>query len=157
MSAEQFKRMQLIQMGIMEDNAIWQKEFVIIANKCDLIKNDDIKSSYKDEIIFISCLQMDGLNFAVNKIEQALRKLTNCDAFTMKQVPPNQRHRLFLEKSLQNLRKFQQQCSPVDGFDFSIAAAYLRESLHQLDNISGKTIDNEEMYDFIFKQFCIGK
>lgn len=155
MSVDQFKQMQLMQMGIMEDTAIWQKECIIIANKCDLIKNEDIKS-YENEIIFISCLQNQGINFAVNEIERALRILTDCDDVRLKQVPPNQRHRLFLEKSLQNLHQFQQ-CSRADGFDFSIAAVYLRESLHQLDNISGKMIDNEEMYDFIFRQFCIGK
>lgn len=155
-SVEQFKRKYLIEMGITEDNAIWQKEFIVIANKCDLIEEDDIKSRHENEMVLISCLQQFGIDSAVNKIEQALRKLTNCDAFTMKQVPPNQRHRLFLEKSLQHLQQFQQ-CSRVDGFDFSIAAVYLRESLYQLDNISGKSIDNEEMYDFIFKQFCIGK
>lgn len=155
MSVEQFKRKYLIQMGVTEDNAIWQKEFIIIANKCDLIEKEDIKS-HENEIILMSCLQKFGIDSAVNEIEKVLRKLTNCDAFTMKQVPPNQRHRLFLEKSLQHLHQFQQ-CSRVDGFDFSIAAVYLRESLYQLDNISGKSIDNEEMYDFIFKQFCIGK
>lgn len=155
-SVGQFKRQQLIQMGITEDNAIWQKEFLIIANKCDLIEIDVDKKSYEDEITFISCKNSTGIDVAVNKIEFALRKLTNCDATAMKQVPPNQRHRLFLEKSVQNLRQFQQ-CSRVDGFDFSIAAAFLRESLYQLEHISGKSIDNEEMYDFIFKQFCIGK
>lgn len=156
-SVGHFKHEQLIQMGILEDNAIWQKEFIVIANKCDLIRKEGIES-YGDDIIFTSCLQgnLQGINCAVDKIEHALRKLTNCDAITMKQVPPNQRHRLFLEKSLQNLRQFRQ-CSRVDGFDFSIAAVYLRESRYQLENISGKTINNEEMFDFIFKKFCIGK
>lgn len=156
-SIEEFKRMQLLKMGIMADNAIWQKEFIIIANKCDLVENIQGMKLQDDEIIFVSCLRNHGINIALNKIERTLRKLTDCDGtVTLEHVPPNQRHRLFIKKSLQNLHQFRQ-CSNTDCFDFSIAAVYLRESLHQLDNITGRTINNEEMYDFIFKQFCIRK
>lgn len=157
-SVNEFKQIQLAKMGIMADSPILQKEFILIVNKCDLVENTlDMKWQNENEIAFISCLRNHGIDSAVKKIEQILRKLTGSDArMIMDLVPPNQRHRLFIEKSLQNLHQFRQ-CSSTDCFDFSIAAVYLRESLHQLDNISGKTIDNEEMYDFIFKQFCIGK
>lgn len=156
---EKFKQTQLIKMGITTDDPIWHKEFIIIANKFDLVENiQDMKLQSCDEISFISCLHNHGIDIALNRIEQTLRKLTdvNGTGMTLEQVPPNQRHRLFIENSLRNLHQFRQ-CSSTDGFDFSIAAVYLRESLHQLDHISGKTANNEEMYDFIFKQFCIGK
>lgn len=157
-SIDEFKRMQLMKMGILADNPIWQKECIIIANKCDLVQNCDDMQRQGDALTFVSCLQNHGIGSAVNKIERTLRKLTDCDGGTVKleQVPPNQRHRLFIANSLDNLRQFRQYSSN-ERFDFSIAAVYLRESLHQFDNISGKAIDNEEMYDVIFKKFCIGK
>lgn len=156
MSLDQFKRWHLMKMGIPEDSEILQKETIIIANKCDLIDDSKLPAQRDDNMVSVSCTQNKGIDLALNKIEVTLRKLTDYNPFGLMQVPPNQRHRQFLEKSLQHLRDFRL-FSSSDGFDFSIAAVYLRESLHQIENISGKTIDNEEMYDFIFKQFCIGK
>lgn len=155
MSLDQFKRKHLNELGIAEENEIYQKEIIVIANKCDLIENE-IPLEKEDDVVLISCTQTEGIDRALNKIEQTLRKLTDYNASGLVHVPPNDRHRQFLVKSLQHLRDFKDYSS-FDRFDFSIAAVYLRESLHQLENISGKTIDNEEMYDFIFRQFCIGK
>lgn len=154
---DEFKRKHLIQMGITEESDIFKKELIFIANKLDLIEGDcKSRLSNSNDIAFVSCTQNHGIDMALNKIEQTLRQLTDFDGDKLVQVPPNQRHRQFLEKSLKHLKDFRQY-SDVNDFDFSIAAVYLRESLHQLDNIAGKTVDNEEMYDFIFKQFCIGK
>lgn len=156
LNLNEFKRQQFKKMGIYEDNDIFQKETIILANKCDLIDNSKLPTHKNQDIIFVSCIENHGIHLALNRIEQTLRKLTDSDGIGLMQVPPNQRHRQFLQKSLQHLQDFKQ-FSCNNGFDFSIAAVYLRESLHQLENIAGKTIDNEEMYDFIFKQFCIGK
>lgn len=150
---DDFKRMHLKRMGIAKGNDILQKEIIVIANKCDLV---DELPNREDGVTYISCTQNTGIENALDKIEQILRKLTDYDPSGLMQVPPNGRHRQFLVKSLQHLNDFKS-FSSVSGFDFSIAAVYLRESLHQLENISGRTIDNEEMYDIIFRQFCIGK
>lgn len=154
MSLDDFKQNHLNKMGITEDNKIMQKEIIVIANKCDLV--DEIPAKQNDDIVYVSCTQNRGIDGAVKRIEETLRRLTDYDAVSLAQVPPNERHRQFLVKSLQHLKNFKT-FSSSDGFDFSIAAVYLRESQHQLENIAGRTIDIEEMYDFIFKQFCIGK
>lgn len=151
---EEFKRLQLRKMGIDGNNDIMSKNIIVLANKCDLI--DELPFREKDDIVFISCTQNKGIDRALKKIEQTLRMLTDSNPTGLAYVPPNERHRQFLIKSLQHLNDFRNASSSV-GFDYSIAAVYLRESLHQIDNISGKSVDNEEMYDFIFKQFCIGK
>lgn len=153
-SFDDFKRAHLKQMGITEEDSILEKNIIVIANKCDLV--DKLPSEAKEDIVFISCTENKGIDSALNKIEQTLQTLTDSSPSGLLYVPPNARHRQFLIKSLNHLRDFKNASSQA-GFDYSIAAVYLRESLHQLENISGKTIDNEEMYDFIFKQFCIGK
>lgn len=154
MSVDEFKRMHLKKMGIKENNEILQKEIIVIANKSDLVQNIPWRKG--NDIVFVSCTQNKGIDDALEKIEQTLRKLTDYNSFGLAYVPPNERHRQFLVKSLQHLHEFKS-FSSSDGFDFSIAAVYLREALHQLESIAGRTIDNEEMYDFIFRQFCIGK
>lgn len=152
----EFKRKHFDKMGIHQDNDILQKETIIIANKSDLIDDSEMPLQMIQDISFVSCTQNQGIDLALDQIEQTLRKLTDSNASGLMQVPPNQRHRQFLEKSLQHLHDFKR-FSSTNNFDFSIAAVYLRESLHQIENISGKTIDNEEIYDVIFRQFCIGK
>lgn len=156
LSLDEFRRTHLHKLGISENNEILQKEIILIANKCDLI--DDLKqiNENNEEIVFVSCTQNKGINCALEKIEQTLQKLTDYNSNVLENVPPNERHRQFLLKSLEHLKVFKS-VSNCQGYDFPIAAVYLRESLHQLENISGRTIDNEEMYDVIFKQFCIGK
>lgn len=154
MNMDAFKRMHLQKMGIGEDDAILQKEIIVIANKCDLIEN--IPAQDDTDAVYVSCTQNKRIDCAVKKMEQTLRKLTDYNASGLAYVPPNERHRQFLVKCVQHLMDFKA-FSSTDGFDYSIAAAYLRESLHQLESIAGRTIDNEEMYDFIFRQFCIGK
>lgn len=151
----EFKRSHLEKMGFPEDNNILKKEMIVIANKCDLV--DEQPTNKEDDIVYISCTENEGIEKALERIERTLRRLTDYnEAAGLVHVPPNERHRQFLIKSLEHLRDFKA-FSNLDGFDFSIAAVYLRESLHQLENISGKTIDNEEVYDIIFRQFCIGK
>lgn len=154
MSVNEFKRIHLNKMGITEDSEISQKEIIVIANKCDLVES--VPTKVDNDIVFISCTQNKGIDCALKKIEQTLRKLTDYNSSELAYVPPNERHRQFLEKSLQHLKEFKA-FSASESFDFSIAAVYLRESLHHLECIAGRTIDNEEMYDFIFRQFCIGK
>lgn len=154
LNIHEFKRLYLQEMGISEDNNILQKEMIVIANKCDLLNY--LPTKYVDDVVCISCTENKGIENALQKIEETLRKLTDWNPSGLMQVPPNERHRQFLIKSLQHLHDFKT-FSSQNGFDFPIAAVYLRESLHQLENISGNKIDSEEIYDFIFKQFCIGK
>lgn len=149
---DDFKRAHLMKLGFAEN--ILKKEIIVIANKCDLV--DQVPRKEDSEVVFVSCTQNSGIEEALAKMEQTLRKLTAFSPNGIAHVPPNYRHRQFLQKSLQHLREFKDY-SKLNEFDFSIAAVYLRESLHQLEHIAGKTIDNEEIYDVIFKQFCIGK
>lgn len=154
---ETFKRDYLSKIGLfnVDDDSILDKEIIVIANKSDLI--DDSHLIDRNDIVFISCTQNKGIDQALEKIEVTLRKLTDCDKSNVMTLnAPNDRHRLFLVKALQHLYDFRRY-TDIDEFDYSIAALHLKQSMHQLENISGRSVDNERIYDFIFKQFCIGK
>jgi tRNA modification GTPase len=69
-------------------------------------------------------------------------------------VTPNFRQRKILEKVLREL----QPCCSVDETRHppEITAEILRRALELLDGISGNR-DQEDLYDYIFSQFCVGK
>lgn len=152
-----FKRNYLSKIGFsnVDDDSILDKEMIIIANKSDLIEDSHLID--RNDMVFISCTENKGIDQALEKIEFTLRKLTDCDdSNVMTLNAPNDRHRLFLVKALEHLYDFRRYTAIIE-FDYSIAALHLKQSMHQLENISGRSVDNERIYDFIFKQFCIGK
>lgn len=155
-NGDDFIRVHLAKLGIVNDDAIMGKEMIIIANKCDQIGNDASESRHRTDIAFVSCTEKRGIEQALEKIQQSLQKLTDCDTTSMSLNAPNDRHRQYLHKSLEHLNDYQAY-TKQDLFDYSLAALHLREAMHQLQSIAGRTMDNEKMYDFIFKQFCIGK
>jgi tRNA modification GTPase len=64
------------------------------------------------------------------------------------------RHKLAMEKALKNIQAAKE--SIVSGMSSEFAAFDLREALDNLDEITGKKI-NDEILDKIFSSFCIGK
>ena len=66
----------------------------------------------------------------------------------------NMRHKMALEKTLENLTAAKN--SILTGMSQEFAAFDLREALDSLDEITGRKI-NDEILDKIFSSFCIGK
>jgi tRNA modification GTPase len=66
----------------------------------------------------------------------------------------NMRHKLAIEKSYKNIQTAKE--SIEHGMSAEFAAFDLREALDNLDEITGKKI-NDEVLDKIFSSFCIGK
>jgi tRNA modification GTPase len=66
----------------------------------------------------------------------------------------NMRHKLAMEKALKNIQAAKE--SIVGGMSLEFAAFDLREALDNLNEITGKKI-NDEILDKIFSSFCIGK
>jgi tRNA modification GTPase len=64
------------------------------------------------------------------------------------------RHKMALEKALANVRTAKNNI--LNGMSPEFAAFDLREALDNLDEITGKKI-NDEILDKIFSSFCIGK
>jgi tRNA modification GTPase len=66
----------------------------------------------------------------------------------------NMRHKLAMEKAYKNIQAAKENI--VGGMSPEFAAFDLREALDDLDEITGKKI-NDEILDKIFSSFCIGK
>ena len=66
----------------------------------------------------------------------------------------NMRHKLAMEKALKNIQAAKE--SIVGGMSSEFAAFDLREALDNLNEITGKKI-NDEILNKIFSSFCIGK
>ena len=66
----------------------------------------------------------------------------------------NMRHKLAMEKAHKNIQAAKK--SIAGGMSPEFAAFDLREALDNLDEITGKKI-NDEILDKIFSSFCIGK
>jgi tRNA modification GTPase len=66
----------------------------------------------------------------------------------------NLRHKLAMEKACKNVERAKESIS--SGMSAEFAAFDLREALDNLDEITGKKI-NDEILDKIFSSFCIGK
>jgi tRNA modification GTPase len=66
----------------------------------------------------------------------------------------NIRHKMALEKALENVLAAKN--SVITGMSPEFAAFDLREALDNLDEITGRKI-NDEVLDKIFSSFCIGK
>jgi len=66
----------------------------------------------------------------------------------------NMRHKIALEKALGNIGRAKENITY--GRSPELTAFDLREALDNLDEITGKKID-DEILDKIFSSFCIGK
>lgn len=156
-SSKEFIERHLVKLGFGDDASILAaKEMVVIANKSDLVSETESGRASEANVTFVSCTEKLGVDIALNKIQHALRTLTDSDMSSMSLNAPNDRHRQHLAKSLEYLNDFRAYTA-VAEFDFALAALQLREAMRELQSIAARTLDNERVYDVIFKQFCIGK
>ncbi len=129
------------------------KQFLLIANKTDdkgVAYWQNIFMPVKD-VIFISARRHEG-------IEQLRDALYNCvvsgNTNTENTIVTNARHHQALQKVLKSLQDIR------EGLDNKIAgdllALDIRSCLHFISEITGD-ITNEDVLDFIFSKFCIGK
>jgi tRNA modification GTPase len=104
------------------------------------------------KILKISAKFGDGLEELKNTIMDLSG--SGDDKNTGSAMITNMRHKLAMEKALKNIQAAKE--SIVSGMSSEFAAFDLREALDNLDEITGKKI-NDEILDKIFSSFCIGK
>ncbi len=107
----------------------------------------DLANALPAEGLFISAKTGEGCDILWKKIESVLEDkmgLTETPAVT------RLRYRLQLEECLQNLQNF------LNGSVLELQAEDLRLAARALGKITGR-VEVEELFDIIFKDFCIGK
>jgi tRNA modification GTPase len=144
-----------------EDKIIIDKNksgnIIVAINKIDLPRGWEIKTIDKlfppeARILEISAKSGAGLEKLKNTImDLSIRdEIENTDGA----IITNLRHKLAIEKACKNIQAAKE--STVSGMSAEFAAFDLHEALDNLDEITGKKI-NDEILDKIFSSFCIGK
>ncbi|MFC0775297.1 tRNA uridine-5-carboxymethylaminomethyl(34) synthesis GTPase MnmE [Terrimonas alba] len=127
--------------------------YLMVANKIDAIGERDARAKFQDveKIIFISARQ--NLHVEVLK-EKMVDAVLQGQVQTENVIVTNARHYHALKeaaKSLHDIKTGLDNKLPGD-----LLALDIRRCLHYLGEITGQ-VSNEDMLDFIFSKFCIGK
>ncbi len=136
-------------------NIVNPKKTIIILNKIDLEQKIDENTSEIvkfNNIIKISALKKEG----IDKLYEKINDLFNFNQINVDNdiVITNERHKIQIQKAIQNLNKAIKSLSinmPID-----IVAIGLKDVLSNLGEITGEEA-SEEIINEIFARFCLGK
>ena len=131
------------------------KRILTVVNKADLLEETyfDALKGLRD-IVVMSCLKKSGVDDALSGIRINLELL--CGNPTKESLSLSQeRHRMHLRECLDHIQGFRQLTRHEDP-DLAIACQQLRNATKCIGKITGD-IGIEEILDYVFKNFCIGK
>jgi len=135
---------------------ILTKNYLVAINKMDLPSSwetDEINQLLSNSrILKISAKYGSGIDELKNAI--VANTITDTEENAGQVMITNMRHKLALEKVFSNIQKAKENIAY--GMSPEFTAFDLREALDNLDEITGKKI-NDEILDKIFSSFCIGK
>ena len=136
-------------------NIVNPNKTIIILNKIDLEQKLDeniSELSNFNNIIKISALKKEGLDNLYEKIND----LFNLNKINVDNdiVITNERHKIQIQKAIQNLEKAIKSLN--DNMPIDIVAISLKDVLSDLGEITGEEA-SEEIIDEIFARFCLGK
>ncbi|PBC34417.1 tRNA modification GTPase GTPBP3 [Apis cerana cerana] len=131
-----------------------KKRVLLILNKIDLIKEDEIKNWRKQNVIPISCKTQEGLKELINALGQCFEEICG-NPCKESPVISHARYRNHLLHVLDYLKYYLEK-TEIANYDMAISLQDIRNAARELGKITG-SINNEEVLDIIFKNFCIGK
>ncbi len=136
--------------NLIDDNTI------ILINKIDLLDDkcqiDMYSNKLKKNYLKISIKDNIGMDSLLKEIENIAR---NIAGLTETPHITRQRQRVFIEKALEYLKKFNNENFNGEN-DLVLATEDVRMAIRSLSNVTGK-ISVEEVLGEIFSNFCIGK
>ena len=129
------------------------EKVVLVANKIDLI-NDDLYETFEQKFkdaAFVSA----KMNKGIDLLKEKLFAIASSDSsLTENIIITNARHHSLLKEVALSLSEIK------NGINHKIStellSADIKRCLHFLGEITGE-ISNEDMLDYIFSKFCIGK
>ncbi|HVX27178.1 MAG TPA: tRNA uridine-5-carboxymethylaminomethyl(34) synthesis GTPase MnmE [Parafilimonas sp.] len=128
------------------------KKFILVGNKLDLLDADNTMKKYDGiDALFISAKEHTHVNLLK---KQLVATVVTGNIETENIIITNARHYEALQKiadSLNDIQKGLDENIPGD-----LIALDIRRCLYYLGEITGE-ISNEDMLDYIFSKFCIGK
>ncbi|XP_012526499.1 tRNA modification GTPase GTPBP3, mitochondrial isoform X2 [Monomorium pharaonis] len=155
MTCEDYIREYLSSLRIQELLAkIGREHFIMIANKIDLLKEEEKRRLSDAGAVLISCKTEDGFQDLLRSLTDCLSKICgnpSAESPTISQT----RHRNHLAQCLRHLQMYFELCAN-EQYDVAIAAEEIHKAMRELGRITGHVSTNE-ILDIIFKNFCIGK
>ena len=129
------------------------KNYLLAANKIDIPGESEVRTKFADmeKIIFISAKKQQHTELLKQKMTNAV---IEGQVKTESTIVTNARHYHALKEvqhSLIDIKRGLDEKLPGD-----LLAPDIRRCLHYLGEITGQ-VSNEDMLDFIFSRFCIGK
>lgn len=129
------------------------KKYLLAGNKTDASVQDDVQEKFKDikNMILISAKNKTGIDNLKNAL---FTSTVNEKPATENIVITNARHYTALQQVHQSLVDIK--AGLDDNIPGDLLALNIRHCLHFISEITGD-ITNEDVLDFIFSKFCIGK
>jgi len=137
-----------------------RKQILVVLNKLDLVQNKPLLKVPNDNVylVYMSCVTGEGMSELIDSIQKVIRNFMKIDETnSCDSIITRSRHRIHLDqvsKSLNNFIEMYTEGTVLSHLD--IAAEELRESINCIGRITGR-IDIEDIFDQLFKDFCIGK
>ena len=128
-------------------------KLILVGNKADIITDDFIKEKFSliKDIYYISAKN----NLGIDEIKDVLFKTTVSEVSASESVIiTNARHFEALQQVKSSLNDIE--FGLDNGLTGDLLALDIRRCLHYISEITGD-ISNEDVLDFIFSKFCIGK
>ena len=133
---------------------IKEKESLILLNKCDLLRNEDIPEEIKNvkkEYIFTSMSEKKG-------IDEVIEWLTKKTEF----LKINKNNDIIIIHERQKrvitdvIRMIEQILLDLDLIPIDMVSENIRDTINKINELTGENV-KEEVLNEIFKNFCLGK
>jgi tRNA modification GTPase len=133
-----------------------QDKTIVVINKKDVAKEETmsaIEATFADH----TCIRLSAkIGTNIEKLKQTIFEKIMIPGRSVSgdQVSPNVRQRNLLEKVIEEINPLASTETPEISPD--LVSEKLNRVKHLLEQISGKE-NQEDLYDAVFSQFCIGK
>ena len=133
---------------------IKEKESLILLNKCDLLRNEDIPEEIKNvkkEYIFTSMSEKEG-------IDEVIEWLTKKTEF----LKINKNNDIIIIHERQKrvitdvIRMIEQILLDLELIPIDMVSENIRDTINKINELTGENV-KEEVLNEIFKNFCLGK
>lgn len=126
------------------------KDFIFVYNKSDLLDEKNSRDFESNEV-FISAKKKINIDSLLKRIGEKYSIKSNSFSNS---IVSNIRHKNALQKTVENLIIVKE--GLLNGVPSDLLTIDIRTAIHYLSEISGE-INNEDILDSIFRDFCIGK
>ena len=133
---------------------IKEKESLILLNKCDLLRNEDIPEEIKDvkkEYIFTSMSEKRGIDEIIEwltKKTEFLKINKNNDIIII-----HERQKRVIKDVI---KMIEQILLDLELIPIDMVSENIRDTINKINELTGENV-KEEVLNEIFKNFCLGK